>query len=58
VIRQQFLVAGGGAANGERSGPIPIVLTLQRSRLFQESQPRWLVANYELLSPHATVHDH
>jgi hypothetical protein len=58
VIRQQFVVAGGGAADGEQSEPIQIVLTLQRSRLFQESQPRWLVANYELPSAYATIHDH
>jgi hypothetical protein len=51
MIQQKFLVVPHNAAVATHPHPIEVILTLQRSQLAGERQPRWLVANYQV--PHA-----
>jgi hypothetical protein len=51
-VQQKFLIAPPASADAARQPPIEVVLTLQRSQLGGERQPRWLVVSHE--APQAT----
>ena len=59
IIQQEFAIAPRASADQSPQHPIEAILTLQRSHLAGERQPRWLVRTYEA-SPqnHEAAHVH
>ena len=47
IVEQRFSVVPSSSGSGAPSGPIEIVLGLQRARLAAEGGSRWLVTTYE-----------
>ena len=47
IIQQKFVIAPHAQADKSHQHPIEVILTLQRSHLAGERQPRWLVRSYE-----------